>query len=360
MKLLIKYSKKEINLNKLKKYKPVKRNCEICGKNKSVIFQNIGKTGNYPGMYGFLPISICDNCGHKYLSPRYPDNFYKEFFKKEYGKSLYKSFNPSKKYLSLQEKRGKSVYSFLSNFLERKNNSNILDHGAATGRALIPWKKQKWNCYGIDPHRPSVKFAKKQKLNVVHGYGEKLPYKSDFFHVIISLGSFEHAYDINKTFKEFYRTIKNEGLLFLRWRSDKFCGSPLEYYNYVTTRYFTKNSLKNLLLKHKFKIQKFVKNKIEGYDTFEYIIAKKDINYKKPVFKLQTSSILNYHTNYYKNYYLKCLKASKLKKKNLNIKKKFINKNKIGLMNIGKAEAINRVFNEMNYYLETLKKYKIQ
>ena len=192
-------------------------------------------------MYGYLPISICSHCGHKYLSPRYPDSFYREFFKKEYGKSLFKKINPTKKYLKFQKERGERVYSFLNKFLSKRDNNKLLDHGTATGLALVPWLKNNWDCFGIDPHKPSVKYAKNQGLNVKYGYGEKLPFKSNHFGVILSLGSFEHAYDVNKTFKEFNRTLKKNGILFLRWRSDKLSGSPLEYYNYVTNRYFTKN-----------------------------------------------------------------------------------------------------------------------
>ena len=79
------------------------------------------------------------------------------------------------------------MYLFLNKILEKMNNGNLLDHGTATGLALLPWLKNDWNCYGIDPHKPSVKHAKNQGLNVKYGYGEKLPYKSYFFEVILKL-----------------------------------------------------------------------------------------------------------------------------------------------------------------------------
>ena len=359
MKLLIKEPTKNIKILKKKKYKSIKIKCELCEKNEGIIFQNIGKTGNKPGLYGYLPISVCSNCGHKYLSPRYPDSFYKDFFKKEYGNSLYKKINPTKKFLTFQKERGEKVYSYLSKFLKKPSNGKLLDHGSGTGLALVPWIKNNWNCYGIDPHKPSVKHAKNQGLNVKYGYGEKLKFKSNYFNVILSLGSFEHAYDINKTFKEFKRVLKYDGILFLRWRSDKFKGSPLEYYNYVTNRYFTKSSLSNLLLKYNFRITKFINTKIEGYDTFEYIIAKRNNKSTRIKFVPNVSKILNYHLNYNKKYYSKCLKASSLKNENLKTKLKFIKKNKIGLMNIGRETAIKRVFKEMNYYLKTVNKHKI-
>ena len=75
MKLLIKVPKDDIKIFQKKKYKSTNIRCEICGKNKSEVFQNIGKTGNKPGEYGYLPVSICLKCGHKFLSPRFSDKY---------------------------------------------------------------------------------------------------------------------------------------------------------------------------------------------------------------------------------------------------------------------------------------------
>ena len=61
-------------------------------------------------------------------------------------------------------------------------------------------------------HIESVKVANKYGLNVKHGYGEKTDIRI-IFDLIISLGSFEHAYDINATFSEFNRILKNGNLI---------------------------------------------------------------------------------------------------------------------------------------------------
>jgi len=343
-----------------KKYNLKKKSCEICKNSKNKIFQNIGKIGNKPGAYGYLPISICENCGHKFLSPRYSNAYYKEFYLKEYGKIPFKKIKPSKKYLALQKIRGQNVFSFFSKKVKKTKKGKILDHGSATGLALMPWKNNGWSCYGIEPHKESVKYANSIGLNVKNGYGENLSFKSNFFDVVISLGSFEHAYDINKTFKQFNRVLKRNGKLILRWRSDKIKGSPLEYFNHITYRYFTKNSLYNLLNKHRFKIENFIDKKIEGYDTFEYIIAKKNHKEKKKIKKDNVNKILSFIKKKHENYSNIALKAKRSRgTKNLNRKKRFIKKNKIGLMNIGKIKAINRVFKEMNFYLKTDKKFNL-
>ena len=147
----------------------------------------------------------------------------------------------------------------------------------------------------------------------------------------------------------------------MRWRSDRLLGSPLEYYNQITYRYFSKKTLINLFNKHNFEFIANVRKKIEGYDTFEYIVCKKIIakhktNYKKTNIK----NFLHNNNLYAKKYFLICSKIKKLNK-NMNIKDKlnFIKKNKLGLMNIGKSKSVNRVFFEMKNYLIALKKFGV-
>ena len=70
------------------------------------------------------------------------------------------------------------------------------------------------------------------------------------------------------------------------------------------------------------------------------ISSQKNIKGTRIKFVSNINKILNYHLSYYKKYYSKCLKASRLKNENLKTKLKFIKKNKIGLMNIGRETAI--------------------
>ncbi len=359
MTILLDGIKKNFHIFKKKKYRYQKKKCEICDKQKNIIFQNLGKTGNSPGSYGYLPVSICSNCGHKFLSPRLSNKFYKNFYLEEYGKIPFKKKTPSKKYINLQKQRGNKVYNFFSKKIKKSIKPKILDHGAATGLALLPWKKNNWETYGVEPHIESVKIAKQLGLKVVQGYGENLKFRNTFFDLIISLGSFEHAYDINSTFREFRRVLKKNGILILRWRSDKFTGSPLEYYNFITYRYFTNNSLKNLLSKHGFFIKEHINNKIEGYDTYEYIYAVKKNKLKLVIEKNTLKKIINYHKKYYREYYKLCNKIKNKSFKKFRDKMRFVKKNKIGTMNIGKTNSINRVFKDSINFLNAVKKFNI-
>ena len=127
-------------------------------------------------------------------------------------------------------------------------------------------------------------------LKIKNCFGEKIKYKNKEFDVIKSLGSLEHSYNINKSLKEIYRVLKDDGLLIIRWRSDKIIGSTLEYFNHNHYRYFTRETWKLLLSKHKFKIISYTGKKLENYNSYEYILAKKT-HHQKYLFKLTRSKV---------------------------------------------------------------------
>ena len=62
---------------------------------------------------------------------------------------------------------------------------------------------------GIDPHRPSVLLEKTRQAIKISS-GEDLKFKKGFFDVVLSLGSLEHSYDVNKSLKR-NLTFKDSG-----------------------------------------------------------------------------------------------------------------------------------------------------
>lgn len=54
---------------------------------------------------------------------------------------------------------------------------------------------------------------KKIRGNFKLAYGEKLPFRDNFFDYIVSTDTFEHVQDINKTVNECYRVLKPNGKL---------------------------------------------------------------------------------------------------------------------------------------------------
>lgn len=262
----------------------------------------------------------------------------------------------------IKKKRGLGILNFFRNKLKK---GSILDHGCASGATMLEWLKSGWKCYGIDPHEPSVKYGRnKFKLNIKLAYGEKLPFKDFFFDNIISLGSLEHAYDLSKTMLEIRRTLKNNGNLIIRWRSNKIIGSPLEYYNHNHYRFFTRLTLKALLYKYGFRVLNFIEKPLEGYCSYQYTLAKKinkkiDIKYflKKLNLENEVKKNILYYQKVLKKYNKRVLEIKKLNLFNDFNKKNrlvYIKKNNIKLLGIKKIDAINRYFYETKKYYEML------
>ena len=305
------------------------KKCEICSSEKLKPFRELGRVGK-PGEYGKLKICICYNCGHRFLNPRKSDNFFINYYKKQYRKIAFGTYKPSKFYIKEQYKRSLGVLEY---FKKKLIIGNFLDHGCASGATMLPWQEKGWKVFGIDPHLPSVFVGKKNfSLDIQHAFGEKLPNKNNFFSAVMSLGSLEHSYDINKSLSELFRVTTENGHLIIRWRSDKISGSPYEYYNHNHFRYFTRQTWESILTKHGFRVLMFVNKKLEKYNTYEYILAKKTKSNKKVKYnKLLAASLVKKNTeqeiNYF-NFYRDSLDQKKMNIKTMNkIMKKFKKKN---------------------------------
>ena len=150
---------------KNKKFIARKKKCEVCDSDKSLLFHNCGKIGNHPGKYGYLPIRICKICSLKFISPTPTNNFYKKFFKLDYGASYFRGkYRPNKDHSKFQLIRGKLVYDYFKKFIKIK--SKILDHGCSTGLTMMEWRKNGYDINGVDPHKPAVYYGiKKYNLN---------------------------------------------------------------------------------------------------------------------------------------------------------------------------------------------------
>jgi len=350
-----------------RKYKKINKSCEICLSRKKIKIQSIGRVAK-PGEYGSLPIYLCKECGHKFQSPIYPENFFKEYYEILYREIAFDGKIPSTKYLNEQKKRGSGVYDWLCKNLKINFKEKILlDHGCASGVTMDRWKKNEWSTFGIDPHKPSVELGKKLGFNVDIGLGEKLPYSREKFSLILSLGSLEHSYNLNKSLKEIRRVLKKNGYLLVRWRSDKIFGSPLEYYNHNHYRFFTNKTWRLVLQKFGFKILKKTDKKLEGWDSYEYFLAQKKENNKfqmeniKYDFKKDIIKLKKLRETYYKN----SKNFIKFYEDNKNIENfiKVLKKHKLfknwGFLGGNSKEVIQRSVMEARLYVDKYEKKKV-
>ena len=263
------------NLDALKtKYEMRQIPCEICGSEHSHMFQNYGRISE-PGIYGKMPVTICHDCGFKMQNPRFEDGFYKNYYEAMYREIAFGAEKPSAEYIVQQKERGGKVLKFLKKHEKGVLSGKMLDHGCASGATMLSWKEEGWTVYGIDPHRPSVEEAKLMNLDVEIGTGEDLPFDDNHFDLILSLGSTEHSYNLDLTMREMNRVLKEQGKLIIRWRSNEIFGSPLEYFNHNHYRFFTRNSWTLCLKRYGFRVNLMSHERVEGWDSYEYIIATK-------------------------------------------------------------------------------------
>ena len=338
------------------------RKCEVCSSKKIEPFINNGRIGsNYK--YGTLPICICNECGYKFLSPRKNNKFYIEYYKKFYRSKKKNNVQISNLYEKSQISRGQKIFDFFKKKIKVKRKF-FLDHGCAMGLTMMPWRDNGWNVTGLDPNIESVNYAKeKYSLKIIKSFGENLSNQKNKYNIVLSLGSLEHSFDLNKTMQKIKYNTSDDAYLIIRWRSNKLIGSPLEYYNHNHFRYFNRFSWKILLNKFGFSKISFYTESIEQNNGYEYILAKKTgIASSIKKFKKELKSLKKGKTekNYFRNYFLQYTNLSKKIKKlqtkknlnNYNSKVNFINKYKIGLINHKKdKKSVDRFFVETKRFL---------
>lgn len=156
----------------------------------------------------------CKDCDLSFTNPRPHDENLGKYYE-------------SPEYLSHDTKNSGIIgklYQFLRNInIKRKYNivreltgtGKILDIGCGTGELLNYFKKQKWECLGVEPNATARNFAKTQyRLKVEEEQSlQNLPAES--FDIISMWHVLEHVSDINKRMDEVKRLLKNEGNLII-------------------------------------------------------------------------------------------------------------------------------------------------
>jgi ubiquinone/menaquinone biosynthesis C-methylase UbiE len=84
-----------------------------------------------------------------------------------------------------------------------------LEIGVGTGRFAIPFNIKT----GVEPSKSMAEIARKRKINVVEAVAEKLPFEDSSFDFALMVTSICFVDDIELSFKEAYRVLKDRGSL---------------------------------------------------------------------------------------------------------------------------------------------------
>ncbi|MFH1895809.1 MAG: class I SAM-dependent methyltransferase [archaeon] len=138
-------------------------------------------------------------------------NFFEKCIYTEKGFVSYEEFFASDEGKNHIKKRMHTILRF-------KKKGNFLDIGCAFGYYLKEASKN-FNVFGVDVSGYAIKKARKTvncpETNLIKCSAEKLPFKDNFFDVIIAVHSIEHIKDYRKVLKECSRVLKKDGILFL-------------------------------------------------------------------------------------------------------------------------------------------------
>lgn len=108
--------------------------------------------------------------------------------------------------------RGKLTYDWLPSNIDK-----LLDIGCSYGYYTRFYLNKCKEVYGIDPNEDLIKIAKKRypRIKFKIGDAEKIPFKDDYFDVILLSDVLEHVNDEEKAINEVYRVLKNNGVIII-------------------------------------------------------------------------------------------------------------------------------------------------
>ena len=170
--------------------------CPICGD--KLYDEWMEKCGNL--------IRKCKRCTHGYSSRR-PKKLSEAY---ENEKQISLSFE------TYQEKRKYRINRFATERIDLlkkfKNQGSLLDFGCGTGW-FLEHAKNYFNIFGYEPTETLAEFTSKLlKITVERDISN---FKNDTFDIITAFDVLEHVPDPKKTFKEFFRLLKKDGILLI-------------------------------------------------------------------------------------------------------------------------------------------------
>ena len=188
---------------------------------------------------GTFAIHRCENCQAYFIQPWLSDAELARYYPEEYGRYRHGESLNKKNYqgwqrLVLEHHYGypsrngktepnalKQAAAYLLSFVTAKGviqyrgSGKILDVGCGGGAYLYRLKQWGWETYGVEPSETGAKQAQSLGLMVKQGMLVDAGFDSEFFDVIRLSNVVEHLPNPKTIFREIYRILKPDGLIYI-------------------------------------------------------------------------------------------------------------------------------------------------
>lgn len=213
------------------------------------------------GVKGDFNLDVCNYCGLIFLNPMPNDDELSKFYPEESYYAYHMGFpeirkvNPFKKFI-------KRIFFINEEEVKFDYVGKVLDIGCGNGWVLYQYKQKGWDVAGVEPSRTAAEIGNKANLNIYNGILLDAKFSDNEFDFIRSNHSFEHIFNPNEVLNEIYRILKPGGKLLIGIPNYAGINSKLakKYWYYlgapVHTFNYTSKNIKQLLVKHNFRIIK--------------------------------------------------------------------------------------------------------
>ena len=127
------------------------------------------------------------------------------------------------------------------------SNKKILDLGCGSGRYTKLLLNKEAKVWAIDPSEKMLEIAQRENKEVIFkkGTASKIPFKTNFFDIVISSLVIDHIKYIDKAFREVNRILKNNGIfIFSRNNPITEIVEKCEGNSYIFNNYFKEGKRK--------------------------------------------------------------------------------------------------------------------
>ncbi len=125
----------------------------------------------------------------------------------------------------------KNIKKELRLYTRLNKNSNILQIGAGYRDVINFWDiGRRFMIDSLTGFYLKNFPVKKNNIRFTQGIGENLPYKSNYFDVILMMNVLDHTQEPEKVLSEIYRTLKKKGILYLTINSFSRTSSMIRYF----------------------------------------------------------------------------------------------------------------------------------